>query len=106
MEMPRLCSSGKRSVSLPVSALISAVLPWSMWPAVPRVSGASVKRLDYCFGGDACLVIRECARIEQQPAVTGAADDGRIGPAQAPRKLVSAKRTGIDRADRPLQFEQ
>ncbi len=33
--MPRLFSSGKRSVSAPVSARINAVLPWSMWPAVP-----------------------------------------------------------------------
>ena len=27
-------------MSTPVSARISAVLPWSMWPAVPSVSGA------------------------------------------------------------------
>ena len=33
------CSSGSRSVSLPVSARTSQVLPWSMWPAVPTVSG-------------------------------------------------------------------
>src|SRR5882762_8946260 len=35
MEMPRCFSSFKRSVSMPVSAPTSAVLPWSMWPAVP-----------------------------------------------------------------------
>ena len=40
--MPRARSSGRRSVSTPVSARISAVLPWSMWPAVPSVSGAAV----------------------------------------------------------------
>ena len=34
-------SSGSRSVSVPVSARTSAVLPWSMCPAVPRVSGTS-----------------------------------------------------------------
>ena len=28
---------GKRSASVPVSALTSAVLPWSMWPAVPTI---------------------------------------------------------------------
>src|SRR5919204_3194020 len=39
MEMPRRCSSGRRSVSLPVSPRTSHVLPWSMWPAVPTVSG-------------------------------------------------------------------
>src|SRR5207247_2537329 len=37
--MPRSFSAGKRSVSLPVSARTSQVLPWSMWPAVPTVSG-------------------------------------------------------------------
>ena len=31
-------SSSSRSVSVPVSASTSAVLPWSMWPAVPSVS--------------------------------------------------------------------
>ena len=35
--MPRAFSSGKRSVSMPVSALTSEVLPWSMWPAVPTL---------------------------------------------------------------------
>src|SRR3954447_2117085 len=39
MEMPPFCSSGRRSVSLPVSARTSHVLPWSMWPAVPTVRG-------------------------------------------------------------------
>ena len=37
--MPRRCSSGRRSVSFPVRARTSQVLPWSMWPAVPTVSG-------------------------------------------------------------------
>src|SRR4051812_46614125 len=35
MVMPRRFSSGRRSVSMPVSARTSEVLPWSMWPAVP-----------------------------------------------------------------------
>src|SRR5678815_2465494 len=38
MVMPRSCSSLKRSVLTPVSALTSAVLPWSMWPAVPTTT--------------------------------------------------------------------
>ena len=38
--MPRARSSGSRSASTPVSACTSAVLPWSMCPAVPSVSGA------------------------------------------------------------------
>ena len=37
MVIPRSFSSFKRSVSIPVSALISDVFPWSMWPAVPRI---------------------------------------------------------------------
>src|SRR3954470_16272857 len=40
--MPRFCSSGSRSVSLPVNARTSQVLPWSMCPAVPTVSGMGV----------------------------------------------------------------
>src|SRR5829696_4036591 len=39
--MPRSCSSGRRSVSTPVSSRTRTVLPWSMWPAVPRVSGCT-----------------------------------------------------------------
>ena len=37
MEMPRSFSSFRRSVSVPVRALTSVVLPWSMWPAVPTM---------------------------------------------------------------------
>src|SRR6266702_3674708 len=33
--IPRRFSSSQRSVSTPVRAFTSAVLPWSMWPAVP-----------------------------------------------------------------------
>ena len=44
--MPRRCSSGRRSASIPVSARSSVVLPWSMWPAVPTttVTGGSAAR--------------------------------------------------------------
>src|SRR5690348_2495328 len=37
MVMPRRFSSSRRSVSIPVSALTRAVLPWSMCPAVPTI---------------------------------------------------------------------
>ena len=40
MVMPRAFSSGRRSQSMPVRALTSDVLPWSMWPAVPRIRSA------------------------------------------------------------------
>ena len=42
IEIPRACSSLSRSVSVPVSSATSAVLPWSTWPAVPRMSGATI----------------------------------------------------------------
>jgi len=38
MVMPRRFSSASRSVSMPVSAFTSAVLPWSTWPAVPMTT--------------------------------------------------------------------
>src|SRR5262245_17254029 len=38
MVMPRSCSSARRSGSMPVSALTSADLPWSMCPAVPTMT--------------------------------------------------------------------
>ena len=38
MVMPRAFSSFSRSVSMPVSACTSAVLPWSMCPAVPTTT--------------------------------------------------------------------
>ncbi len=37
MVMPRSFSSFRRSVSMPVRALMSEVFPWSTWPAVPRM---------------------------------------------------------------------
>src|SRR6476619_231157 len=37
MVIPRRFSSSSRSVSMPVSARTSAVLPWSMWPALPAI---------------------------------------------------------------------
>src|SRR5660398_220782 len=40
--MPLSFSSCSRSVSFPVRAFMSVVFPWSMWPAVPRVSPPSV----------------------------------------------------------------
>ena len=38
IEMPRSFSSLRRSVSTPVSARTSVVLPWSIWPAVPMIT--------------------------------------------------------------------
>ena len=44
IEMPRRFSSGSRSVSFPVSALTSVVLPWSICPAVPTTSELTAVR--------------------------------------------------------------
>ena len=46
MVMPRAFSSGSRSQSMPVSALTSEVLPWSMWPAVPRIRSRGMDEVD------------------------------------------------------------
>src|SRR5262249_53156607 len=43
-EMPRAFSSFSRSVSTPVSLRTSAVLPWSMWPAVPTIMAPAPRR--------------------------------------------------------------
>src|SRR5690242_15315005 len=37
MVIPRRFSSASRSASMPIRALTKAVLPWSMWPAVPTM---------------------------------------------------------------------
>src|SRR4029078_12403377 len=87
MVMPRARSSGSRSASMPVRARRSAVLPWSMCPAVPMTtvgsgSGppATVRRLQ----GDANLpreprvVLRfDRAEIEQDDVLDDATDDRR-----------------------------
>ena len=41
--MPRRCSSGSRSASIPVSARSRVVLPWSMWPAVPTTMVTAIR---------------------------------------------------------------
>ena len=81
--IPRAFSSGRRSGSVPVSALTSALLPWSMWPAVPtrtRRMGA-----DYRLG-----------RIPHVPAAWKGADDrGTCGP--PPPRADAPPRGGRDR---------
>src|SRR6266513_546251 len=61
--MPRACSSGRRSVSLPVSARTSHVLPWSMCPAVPTVSGIVLG------SGRPRPFDREARTLEQRPPI-------------------------------------
>ena len=63
-------SSGSRSVSTPVRAATSAVLPWSMCPAVPSVSGvpAHGARRRTAARDRGGLVVGQRARVEQQAA--------------------------------------
>ena len=82
--MPRAFSSFRRSASTPVSAFTSAVLPWSMWPAVPTITG----RRSWEGGEEAGLVV-EAAQVEDDGAALDAADDRdggrRAGARPAPR---------------------
>src|SRR5665811_2174050 len=96
MEMPRSCSSRRRSVFLPVRSLMSAVLPWSMCPAVPRVRGTagslagsivsgapgtgrpSDERRQHGAGQLVQLGVAHGAQVEEQAAVVQAAHDGRL----------------------------
>ena len=84
--MPRSCSSGSRSVSLPVSARTSHVLPWSMCPAVPTVSGIVARTATRATSSTSSS--RERAAVEQQPAVADDADDRRLADAQRRRELL------------------
>src|SRR4051812_17150543 len=60
MVMPRRFSSSSRSASMPVRARTSAVLPWSIWPAVPAIIFLMPFLLMLLLGG---------ALLAQQPAV-------------------------------------
>ena len=105
--MPRARSSSSRSVLVPVSASTSAVLPWSMWPAVPSVSAISPRaaparpRRRRARGSTSSS--RERARVEQQPPLDHAPDDRRRALAQ--RRLQLAARVGQG-AGRALQAER
>ena len=70
--MPRAFSSGSRSVSMPVSARTSAVLPWSMWPAVPSVSA----RAAVTQARDGRVRVAERAAVEQERPSPRARDGG------------------------------
>src|SRR5581483_12296699 len=82
--MPRCRSSGSRSVSFPVSARTSHVLPWSIWPAVPTVSGMSAACAGDRGGGLVQLAVCERAAVEQEHAVADDTDDRRLALAQRP----------------------
>ena len=101
MVTPRSFSSGRRSGSVPVSALTSADLPWSMCPAVPRTSegdgiGAATPppsispsraTIDVLLGGR-----EQGARVDEQAVVVDARDDrGLAAAAQAAPRARSTR---------------
>src|SRR6266545_2597101 len=101
MEIPRFFSSGSRSVSFPVRARTSHVLPWSMWPAVPTVSaiapGApSSAGACHRVGHLVDLAVGESAAVEKQPSVADDSDHGRLAGAQRAGQLF-LDRAGVAR---------
>src|SRR5215510_16300899 len=62
MVIPRRFSSSNRSASIPVSAFTRAVLPWSMWPAVPTIM---------FFMAPAFILLPARAALVQQAAAGG-----------------------------------
>src|ERR1700730_17218042 len=82
MVMPRDFSSGRRSGSVPVSALTSALLPWSTWPAVAMIkcwtggiSCLSRRGTELASGQNAHGAHLERRAKQSQPRPTGRSDD-------------------------------
>ena len=105
--------------------MTSAVLPWSMWPAVPRVSGGRWRgdappswtalhrwpqiEAEQGRAGEVLeLVLADGAQVEQQAAVLDAADDGRRAAAQqlGARAGLARGHRGRDRDARHLGDRQ
>src|SRR5919202_2711307 len=94
MEMPRRCSSSRRSVSVPVMYRTSVVLPWSTCPAVPMVSAIGRSSKGRLYGAQDRLLIpfEEGPNIEPQPSFAHAAHHGRVRRTQLPgQSSVSAE---------------
>src|SRR4029079_10345023 len=98
MVMPRARSSGSRSASMPVRARSSAVLPWSMCPAVPMTmvgsgSGppATVRRLqgDANRAPEPRVVLRfDRSEIEQDDVVDDVTDNRRRALAETRKEAL------------------
>src|SRR5674476_1167477 len=108
MEMPRSCSSRRRSVFVPVRRLMSAVLPWSMCPAVPSVRGGADRSsgepgtaaLSGQRGQRGCgqrveLGVAHGAQVEQQALILYAAYHGGLAGAQRRGKPVRVSVDGL-----------
>ena len=89
--MPRSFSSFSRSVSCPVSARTSAVLPWSMWPAVPMIErhGQSRRTVEV---DQQVVGVEDAAQVEQEAPVVDAAEDRRARGAEARGDRLGAER--------------
>ena len=98
--MPRARSSGSRSVSFPVSARTSVVLPWSTCPAVPTVSAivrrgwSAAPRPEDGAGDLVDLVRRQRARVQQQAAVAHDPDDRRVAQPELGARLLLDRARG------------
>src|SRR5262245_38371742 len=92
MVIPRAFSSGRRSVSTPVRALTSEVLPWSMWPAVPRIRSLGMS------GSSSGGIVPAGGAGSDGPAA------GSVGPAEEPDEAAEqgAGHRPDGRADHPL----
>src|ERR671932_1266975 len=90
MEMPRRCSSSKRSVSVPVMYRTSVVLPWSTCPAVPMVSatGRSSKGGLYNAQDRLLVPLEEGSNVEPQSSFTHAAHYRRVRRTQLPGQSI------------------
>src|SRR5215475_9707255 len=111
MLMLRRFSSGSRSVSTPVSALTSVVLPWSLWPADPTIIDQYLPlfRRRSLERGAECRKLRrqqrrlfEAAQIEQQPVFADATDHRQGQRAQRAREFFEqrASTLQVDRLHR------
>ena len=86
---------------MPVSARTSVVLPWSMCPAVPTVSGTRARAARAATDDGRHLVrlgVVERAAVEQRAAVADDADDRRLALAQRRRERL------LDRAREARQL--
>src|SRR5436190_1164823 len=101
MLMPRAFSSGRRSVSTPVRAWTSVLLPWSMCPAVPTIMASLLQRRAQRAELHAQRArVLQAAQVEQQP-VLGEAFRAQV---QAQGRLQRGQRQLAD-TQRPLHRE-
>ena len=85
--MPRAFSSGRRSVSTPVSARTSVVLPWSIWPAVATI----MREL---------LRARACKLMRRMPASSLRGSAGRARNAPSAMRPITGHRQRAERSRR------